>query len=102
MTCASVSTNLSRSLFGTFTILNPTISEVNAALAGLQITDSWSSGVGSFNNSAFDYQIDVNYTSTGTTVPEPGTLGMVGGALIGLGATRRWFKRSQLFQRWRP
>ena len=97
-----VVTDTARGIVGTFTILNPTSTEVNAALAGLQIADSWSSGTGSFNNSAFDYQIDVNYTSTGSSVPEPGTLGMVGGALIGLGAARRWLKRSQLFQRWRP
>jgi PEP-CTERM motif len=36
-----------------------------------------------FNNAAFDYQIAVNYTA-GSTVPEPGTLGFLGGALIGM------------------
>jgi hypothetical protein len=88
-------TDTARGVVGSFTILNPTNSQVNAALAGLQIADSWSSGTGSFNNAAFDYQIAVNYTSAGSTVPEPGTLGMLGAGLIGLAAARKWLKRSE-------
>jgi hypothetical protein len=76
-------TDTARGIVGTFTILNPTISEVNAALGGLQIADTWSSGSGSFFNAAFDYQIDVNYTP-GPTVPEPRTLGLLSGAMLGM------------------
>jgi hypothetical protein len=92
---SQVVTDTARGIVGTFTILNPTNTQVNAALAGLQIANSWSSGAGSFNNAAFGYQIAVNYTSAGSTVPEPGTLGLLGAGLIGLGAARKRLKRSQ-------
>lgn len=85
-------TDLVRGIVGTFTILNPTLTEVDAALSGLSIQGIWSGGTGSFNNAAFDYQIDVNYTpGTGngdgggsTTAPEPPTLELICGALVGL------------------
>ena len=78
-------TDTARGIVGTFTILNPNLSEVNAALAGLTIGDTWSSGTGSFNNSAFDYQVDVNYTpGRPPSVPEPATFGLIGSALAGL------------------
>ncbi len=82
-----VVTDLARGIVGTFTIVGPTISEVNAALGGLQIADTWNSGTGSFFNAAFDYQIDVHYTpgGTGPPVPEPRTLSLMGGAMLGMG-----------------
>lgn len=84
-------TDTARGIVGTFTILNPTIHEVNAALGGLLIADSWSSGTGSFFNAAFDYQIDVNYTpdSSGPTVPEPKAVGLMCGAMIGMSFVAR-------------
>jgi hypothetical protein len=79
-------TDTARGIVGTFTISNPTITEVDAALAGLTLQDTWSAGSGSFNNAAFDYQIDVNYTTGVVTgSPEPATLGLMCGALVGLG-----------------
>ncbi len=84
-----VVTDTARGIVGTFTILNPTFTEVQAALAGVTIGDTWSAGTGSFNNSAFDYQIDVNYSTASTGTPEPATLGLMGGALIGLGFLAR-------------
>lgn len=76
---------------GTFTILNPTLAEVNAALGGVSIQDNWDSGAGSFNNTAFSYMIDVNFTggSVGNSAPEPATLGLMGSALLGLGVLAR-------------
>jgi hypothetical protein len=82
-------TDTARGIVGTFTILSPTQTEVNAALAGLSVVDTWTSGTGSFNNAAFDYQVDVNYTPGRSTVPEPATLSLMGGALIGLGFLAR-------------
>lgn len=83
-------TDTAAGVTGTFTILNPTQAEVNAALAGLTIGDTWNTGTGSFNGAAFDYQIDVNYEVTsGGTAPEPATFGLIGGALIGLGFLAR-------------
>jgi PEP-CTERM motif len=87
-------TDTVRGIVGTFTILNPTIAQVDAALSGLVIQDKWSSGSGSFNDAAFDYQVDVNYmpgTNTGdgdgtgtTPAPEPGTFVLFGAGLLGL------------------
>lgn len=82
-------TDTARGIQGTLTILNPTIAEVDAALAGVSIGDSWSSGTGSFNNSAFDYGIAVNYSTATAETPEPATFGLMGGALIGLGFLAR-------------
>jgi PEP-CTERM motif len=88
-------TDVARGIVGTFTILNPTLAEVNAALGGLAIQDSWSGGSGSFNNTAFDYEIDVNYTPGDTSpTPEPGTFGLVGVGMLGLGLLAR--RRPQL------
>jgi hypothetical protein len=80
-------TDAARGIVGTFTILNPTLAEVDAALSGLVIRDTWSSGSGSFFNAAFDYQIDVNYTPDPSTTPtpEPGTFALLGTGLLGLG-----------------
>lgn len=75
-------TDSARGIQGTFTILSPTLDEVNAVLGGLQITDNWDSGQGSFNSPAFSYQINVGYS---TAAPEPATLGLMGSALVGLG-----------------
>lgn len=83
-------TDSARPIIGTITILFPTVAEVSAALAGVTIQDTWSSGGGSFNNSAFSYQIAVNYTAS---TPEPATASLIGGALIGLGILSR-IKRS--------
>jgi hypothetical protein len=83
-------TDTARGIIGTFTILNPTITEVNAALGGQTFQDTWSAGSGSFNNAAFDYQLDVNYTTgVSTGAPEPASLGLMGGALVGLGLLAR-------------
>jgi hypothetical protein len=73
--------NTNPGIVGTFTILNPTLAEVNAALGGLEIQGKWDSGTGSFNNSAFDYTVQVGYT-TATSAPEPATAALV---LVGLG-----------------
>lgn len=81
-----VVTDQARGIVGTFTILSPTLAEVTAALGGLGIQDNWDSGGGSFNNTAFSYQIDVNYS---TAAPEPATLGLMGSALVGLGFLAR-------------
>lgn len=56
----------------------------DAASGGFQIGDNWSSGAGSFNSTAFGYQVDVDYTATGPASPEPATLGLTGGALLRL------------------
>lgn len=87
-------TDSARGIVGTFTILNPTATEVDAALAGVTIGDTWTSGTGSFNNAAFDYQIDVNYTSTVGNVPEPATFAMIGLGFVGLGIARRRLSRN--------
>lgn len=79
-------TDQARGIVGTFTIIAPTLAEVTAALGGVQIQDNWDSGAGSFNNTAFSYQIDVNYS---TAAPEPATLGLMGSALVGLGFLAR-------------
>lgn len=99
-------TDTARGIVETFTILNPTVAEVDAALAGLTVDDTWSSGTGSFFNAAFSYQVAVNYTpggaSTGggdgngnggdgggTPMPESGTLSMLLVGLVGLGLFAR-------------
>jgi hypothetical protein len=83
-------TDTARGIVGMFTIMNPTITEVDAALAGLTLQDTWSAGSGSFNNAAFDYMISVNYsTGVSTGAPEPTTLGLMGGALVALGLLAR-------------
>lgn len=74
---------------GAYTIFNPTMSEVNAALDGLQIIDNWSGGSGSFKDAVFTYEIDVDYSSTGPAVPEPGMVGLVAAALLGMGVFAR-------------
>lgn len=82
-------TDTARGIMGTFTILSPTLTEVDAALSGLQIQGTWSSGTGSFFDAAIDYQIDVNYTPNASTTPEPGTLGLLGTGLLGVGLLAR-------------
>lgn len=90
-------TDSARGIVGTFTLLSPTLSQVDAALAGLTIQDTWNSGTGSFFNAAFDYQIDLNYTPGDNTgggggtmpAPEPGTFGLLGAGLLGLGIVAR-------------
>jgi len=82
-------TDTARGILGVLTINNPTIAEVDAALAGLTIADAWTAGAGSFNNSAFSYLIQVSYSTASAGVPEPTTLGLMGGALIGLGFVAR-------------
>jgi hypothetical protein len=74
---------------GTITILNPTIAEVNAALAGLDIRSNWSSGTGSFTGAAFNYNIQVSYTPSAIATPEPATLELMTGGLIVLGLLAR-------------
>ena len=37
-------TDTARGIVGTFTILNPTVTEVNAALAGILVGDTWTGG----------------------------------------------------------
>jgi hypothetical protein len=58
-----------------------------AIASGTSISDIWSGGTGSISTVAFDYQWQINYTTTSTT-PEPGTLGVLGAALVGLGFLR--------------
>jgi hypothetical protein len=79
-------TDSARGIIDTLTINAPTQAEVDAALGGIQIQDNWNSGSGSFNNTAFSYKIDVNYS---TAAPEPATLGLMGSALVGLGFLAR-------------
>jgi len=86
-------TDTARGIVGTLTINNPTVAEVNAALAGVTIGDAWSGGTGSFNNSSFDYQLDVNFTTRSVVTPEPGITGLIGSALIGLGLLSRRRRR---------
>jgi hypothetical protein len=69
-------------------LLNPTAAQVAAALGGQTIQSNWNTGEGSFNNAAFDYQIDVTYTQR-PAVPEPPTLGLMCSALVGLGFLAR-------------
>jgi hypothetical protein len=82
-------TDTSRPIVGSFVLLNPTAAQVAAALGGQTIQSNWNTGEGSFNNAAFDYQIDVVYTQRSTNVPEPATLGLMGSALVGLGFLAR-------------
>jgi hypothetical protein len=83
-----------RGIQGTFEIFNPTVAQVNAILGGLQITDNWDSGTGSFNSPAFSYQIKVDYSTASASAPEPATLGLMGTALVGLGFLARRRRRS--------
>jgi PEP-CTERM motif-containing protein len=79
-------TNLAHNISGSFVILNPTLAQVTAALTGMQIASSWSSGEGSFASSSFQYNVDVTYQPG---APEPTTLGMLGLALAALGFAAR-------------
>ena len=85
-------TDAVHNITGSFVILNPTASQVAAALGGAQFQGNWSSGSGSFASSLFDFQVRVDYTPG---VPEPATSGLVGSALAGLGfLARRKVQRS--------
>jgi hypothetical protein len=52
---------------------------------GTSISDIWSGGTGSISRVVFDYEWQINYT---TAAPEPGTFGVLGSALVGLGLLR--------------
>jgi hypothetical protein len=58
-----------------------------AIASGTSISDIWSGGTGSISTVAFDYEWQINYTTSSTT-PEPGTFGVLGAALLGLGFLR--------------
>jgi hypothetical protein len=89
-----VVTDTARPIVGTFTIVNPTAADVAAALGGMKIQAGWNDAVGSFNDAALDFQVDVTYTPghEPPPVPEPGTLGLVG---IGLGFLARMRKQRE-------
>jgi hypothetical protein len=63
-----------------------------AVASGTSISDIWSGGTGSISTVAFDYEWQVTYTTSTSSAPEPGTLGVLGAALVGLGLLR--FRRS--------
>jgi hypothetical protein len=86
--------NINPGIVGTFTILNPTLAQVNAALGGLEITNTWDSGSGSFNNGVFDYTVQVDYTAA-TSAPEPATAALV---LVGLGFLILWKRSARILK----
>jgi hypothetical protein len=63
-----------------------------AIASGTSISDIWSGGTGSISTVAFDYEWQITYTTDRSTAPEPGTFGVLGAALVGLGLLR--FRRS--------